>query len=316
MFRTTSRVGFGFGRSGHTLVLLATLLGGGLSAQAALAEGASVTHASKKQMTEALNTYREGLEAFDAKNFDLALKLLRQSYEIVASPNSRLVIAHSLVQLGREPEAYRELQATVELARKLALVVVRPDAQVTLGDQEVSHVDWGRPQPVRPGKLKVVIRHEGGGETTQELNLAAGEQTELSTAPPPPPPPAVTEKPEPVVTVVRERDPDTVHKRTLAFATGAIGLAGLGAFAAFTVMDSSINARAGCTGGICSESTLDNATASGTYQAIAFVGLGLGIIGLGTSTYLFATSSGEPSDEKPVAQVAIGPGRVVLHGRF
>ena len=88
-------------------MVVAALLAGGLCAKTAFAEGASVTQASKKQKAEALKDYREGLKAFDAKNYELALKLLRQSHETVASPNSQLVIAHTLVQLGRETEAYR-----------------------------------------------------------------------------------------------------------------------------------------------------------------------------------------------------------------
>ena len=340
MFRTTFRVGPSL-RDGPALMVVAALLAGGLCAKTAFAEGASVTQASKKQKAEALKDYREGLKAFDAKNYELALKLLRQSHETVASPNSQLVIAHTLVQLGRETEAYRELQAAVRLAhelakvddkyaktaegaqkelddlgKKLAFVVVQPNAQVTLGDQDVPHVEWGRPQPLRPGKVKVVVRHQGGEEVTTELDLAAGEHKDLSTAPPPPPQPVVAQKPKPVVTVVREKNPDAVRKRTLAYATGAVGLAGVGMFAAFTILSSSINSREGCTGGVCPEGTLDNATVSGSYQTLTFVGLGVGVIGLGTSAYLFATSSGDSSNEEPVAELAIGPGRVMVQGAF
>src|SRR5690606_18050592 len=156
-------------------------------APAALAEGASIKHASRSQKDKARKSYREGLEAYDAKQYDKALELLRESYATVASPNSLLVIARTLAQLDRLSEAYRELenamrlaeelakvddkyQETVasaqkeleELSKKLALVVVQPDTAVSIADAPVAHQDWGRPLPYAPGKLRVVVEHGNG----------------------------------------------------------------------------------------------------------------------------------------------------------
>lgn len=308
----------------------------------ALAQGVSVTAATNKQKAEAAKVYRQGLDAFNANKFEEALGLLKKSYDMVASPNSRLVIAHTLVQLGREPEAYRELESAVELARelakvddkyaktaesaekeledlgkKMALVVVQPSAQVTIDGEQLSHLDWGRPQPLRPGKVAVVMRHEGGQEVTQELDLGPGERAELSTSPPAPPP-VVVDPPKPavIVTAPAPKDEDSVHKRTLAYVTGALGLAGAATFGAFMVLDGSIDDRAGCAAGICPEATVGNAATSGSYQAIAFVGLGVGVIGLGTSAYFFATSEPATPAETPTAALAILPGRVALEGTF
>jgi hypothetical protein len=311
--------------------------------QQACAEGASVTHANRLQIAKASRIYRRALKAFDAKKFEEALELLRESFNIVASPNSQLVIAHTLVQLGRELDAYRELEAAMklarelskvdkkyektvesaqkeldELSRKLALVVVKPSTEVTLGDQKIAHSDWGRPLPVLPGKLQVVVKHEGGEEVTQELELAAGNETEISTAPPPPPPPPAVAKPPPVVAPSPhpKPEPDTVHKRTLAYITGAVGLVGVGTFATFIALDSSSDDELSCTAGVCPQATVDSAATNSSYQTLAFVGLGVGLVSLATSGYLFVTSDSDEPSDKPTTGLAVGPGSVMVRGSF
>jgi hypothetical protein len=303
-----------------------------------------VTQANRKQLDKASKVYRRALKAFEAKRFQKALALLRESFDIVASPNSQLVIAHTLVQLGREVEAYRELEAARELARqlskvdgkyektvesaqkeldelsrKLAIVVVKPSTEVTLGDEKIAHRDWGHPLPVRPGKLRVVLEHEGRDEVTRELKLAAGSETEISTAPPAPKPrpaPAVKRTPPAATPPPARPDSDTVDKSTLAYVTGALGLVGIGTFVTFVALDKSSENTLSCTAGVCPQSAVNNAAINGSYQALAFVGLGVGLVSLATSGYLFVTSgSDEPSDQ-PKAKVAVGPGSVVVQGVF
>ncbi len=309
----------------------------------ALGEGASVMHATKKQKAQASKLYRNALEAFDAKDFETALGLLQQSYNTVASPNSKLVIARTLVQLGRAAEAYKQLEEAVELAhalakaddkyektaesakkelddlsQKVALVTVLPGSEVSIAGQKIEPADWGRPQPLAPGKVKLVVKRSDGEQTERELSVVAGERTEVSAAPPPPEKPveakaapaaATTPSPAPP-------EPDTVPKRTLAYVSGALGLAGAGTFVAFTLLNRSNDDREGCDELTCPASTLDAAEKSSSYQTLAFVGLAVGVLGLGTSTYLFATSESSPPNEHPVATLGVGPGGVRVQGTF
>ena len=79
---------------------------------------------------------------------------------------------------------------------------------------------------------------------------------------------------------------------------------------------SPISTYPSCALSLCPESNLDTAGRNGSYQTLAFVGLGVGVIGLATGAYLYLTSNPEPRGEQPVADVSIGPGRVLLRGRF
>lgn len=313
-------------------------------ASAAQAEGASVVHATKAQKTKASESYRDALAAIEAKKYEQALKLLDESYNTVASPNSLLLKARALTQLGRNVEAYRELETAMtlaqvlsksdekyaqtaesaqkeltELSKSIALVTVKPSANVTVGDRALGASDWNRPQPFAPGKTKVTVSHGGGATATQELDLRAGQTVEVSTAPPPPPAPTKTEAaaPAPPPPPAAPRGPDTVHKRTLAYVSGGIGIAGVATFAAFTYLNASgDDENSGCALDLCPESNLDTAGQNSSYQTLAFVGLGIGVVGLATGAYLYFTSNPEPPNEQPVADVTIGPGRVMLQGRF
>ena len=62
------------------------------------------------------------MEAFNADKYDEALQAFQASYDSVASPNSHLMLARTLVKLGRLGEAYEafdETQREAEQAAKL-----------------------------------------------------------------------------------------------------------------------------------------------------------------------------------------------------
>src|SRR4051794_11034742 len=85
-----------------------------IASHAAWAGG--VHSAEKDQKAGAQKTYEAGTKLYDSKHFDEALAAFRASYQIVASPNSRLMIARCLRDLGRNAEAYREYDAVSEQA--------------------------------------------------------------------------------------------------------------------------------------------------------------------------------------------------------
>jgi len=343
MFLLTSNASQHLHRNARRLTGLFALGATLAIAQGARAEGASVVHATKAQKTEATDSYKDALAAIEAKKYEEAIKLLDKSYNTVASPNPLLLKARALVQLGRRVEAYHQLEAAITLAQELAksdekyaatadsaqkeltelkkavaLVSVKPSASVSLGATQLAASDWNRPQPFEPGKLKVTITQAGGATTTQELDLKPGQVVELPTAPPTPQAAAAKSEPAPVTAPapVQASASDSVDKRTLAYVSGGIGIAGLATFGVFLYLNSAADdEHAGCALDLCPESNLDTAGAKGSYQTLAFVGLGIGVVGLATGTYLYLTSGAAPS-EQPVADVTIGPDRILLHGRF
>src|SRR5262245_53459073 len=71
------------------------------------------------QKLEAQKAFDTGGRHFDAKRYEEALATFRASHATVASPNTRLMIARCLRELGRDVEAYDEFSAVVaEAAEK------------------------------------------------------------------------------------------------------------------------------------------------------------------------------------------------------
>src|SRR5215204_264788 len=93
-----------------------------LAVSSAYAEGASVTTATDVQKEEAGNSYKRGAEAFNAGELDVALAAFQRSLDVVSSPNSRLMLARTLLKLGRPPEAYAEFERTLIDAEQAAQV--------------------------------------------------------------------------------------------------------------------------------------------------------------------------------------------------
>src|SRR5262245_2115814 len=91
-----------------------------LFAGAGHAAGVSPDVATADQSSEASDKYRAGVEALDAGKLDQALGLFRASYDVVASPNSRLMIGRVLARLGKTVEAYREIEGAVVEADRAA----------------------------------------------------------------------------------------------------------------------------------------------------------------------------------------------------
>lgn len=65
-------------------------------------------------------TFAAGKKLYEAKSYDKALSLFKDAYATSKSPNARFFIARSLRELGRTPEAYEEMAATVREATTLA----------------------------------------------------------------------------------------------------------------------------------------------------------------------------------------------------
>ena len=318
-------------------------LAGMLATRSVLATGASVDSATKTQLRTATEHYDRGVDAMDAEKYAEALAQFQQSYDAVASPNSRMMVGRALVKLGKLPEAYRELslalkQATElavtqkrykktgetvqkeldEIQGKLAYVMIRHAAHVQLQGESIAPANWQEPQPVMPGKVTAVIDLGNGRQERRVLTLKPGDRVELALDAP-----ASTVSAQQTTTsnqvtsapVAVARSSSELNRRNVGYAVGAVGIAGIGDFVGLSLIlaPSYGNSKAGCVNSACPESGIDNETSKATLRGAGYVGLGIGVLGLGIGTWLVFSGG---TKTEPSSAIRLGPAGVELTQRF
>ena len=81
---------------------------------------ASTPAAAQGQTAPAVDDFASARALFNAGKVAEALPLFRDVYARSSSPNARLYVARCLRKLGRNPEAYDEMEATLREATKRA----------------------------------------------------------------------------------------------------------------------------------------------------------------------------------------------------
>lgn len=314
----------------------------------AAAAGASIDAASADQSAAASDKYRAGMGLFQEGKFAEALETFKQSYDAVASPNSHLMIVRSLAKMGKVSEAYAQIDAVIreaekateksdkykktldaarsekdDLKTKVGFVVVNVKASVTVAGRPLEPSDLGRRVAVDPGSVDVVLKLPSGEEQSQHVDVVAGRESKIDIAPPaaaqhgaPVPAPAAPCPPAPPP--VHEGG---IDQRTLALVAGGIGVAGFATFAIFGILDNGKynDIKDACPNGVCPRALSDEAETGRTYQTLANIGLGVGIVGAASSVLLFATApshSKERAASTTVPSVDVGLGSVSVKGRF
>jgi len=303
------------------------------------AAGASVESAMAEQSAAASDRYRAGTEAFQAQRYDEALARFRESYALVASPNSHLMVARALSKLGKNAEAYTELAATIreaesaaqksdkyrktlesaraeqsELGSRVGVVVVTVQADVTVGGRPLPAGALGGTVIVDPGKTEVVLRLPNGAEERRQIDVLPGKETRVDMA-------------TPARVSAAPAAPGAAPARTgidplaLAAVAGGVGVLGFATFAVFGVLDqgefSDLQRR--CPGNVCPASAAPDAETGRTYQTLANVGLGVGIVGAASGLVLLLTGTSRPATRAlggTRTEVAVGPGTMAIRGRF
>lgn len=315
------------------------------------AAGVPIAKASKEELKAAQRTFEAADGLFDAKRYQEAITAYRASYEIVASPNSRLMIARSLAHLNRLDEAHAELLGAVadakeaaaadekyaptlkaaeaELAQlepkvgrvEIALGATLAEAKVSVGKRALGPGELGAPVVVTPGKVTVVATLADGRRAERELSVAAGAtekvQLDLEAAPKSETAPAPAPAPAPIAPA-RPADSPPPPLRTYALIAGGVGVAGFATFAAFGLMNKSKfdDLESSCTSdGHCGPGRQDDIDAGKRYQTIANIGLGVGIVGLAAGTTLFLLSSPKKREGARL-ELRLAPGHASLGGRF
>ena len=322
-----------------------------LHAPIASAAGTPIDQASKAQLRAAQKTFEAASDLYDAGRFEEAITAFRASHDIVASPNSRLMIARALMELKRVDEAYEEYKHALEDATgaasrderytktrdavaeelrevegKVARVTVSVEnapegTQVVVGDRTIEGSALERPVVVLPGEVSFAARAPSGREVRQTLNVPAGAleavtlrfEDEPVVEPPPQAPPE-----EPVQVSADTDEPSSL--RPWAYVAGGVGVAGLAAFSVFGVLNNSkfSELEDGCPDDHCTPDREGDIDDGRRFQTFANIGLIVGVVGVGASATLFVLSSGSSDSEtaKTAPRVGVGPGSVVVRGRF
>jgi hypothetical protein len=278
-----------------------------------------VDSATPEQKKQAQTIFADAMKDFDASRFDVATTKFRQSYDVVASPNSRLMIARTLEQQGKLAEAYDEYDKAVseteaasqkdkhyadsakaahaemdQLRERIALVHVNiagappPEgATLTVGGRKVEREAWSKPIAADPGKTKVTLTLPDGTSRDSEAEGVAGKEVTVALAErtpdthPQAPPPADAEAAE----AGRKK------RRIGAYVAGGVGVAGIATFTVLAVINEAPNPRAAA--------------------------LVIGILGVGMGAVLYLTSqpqSARPSS--PRSALVVGPSSVGFVHQF
>jgi hypothetical protein len=304
------------------------------------AAGASIDEATKEQSLAAQKAFEAADAEYDAKHFAEALAGYRASYDVVKSPNARLMIARSLRELGRFGEAYAEAKATLTEAEAVSVRLPRyaetaraaranlealatmvgfvkldldksshKDVIVRIGDRSLDSTALDEPIAVTPGKATIVVTATGQKEYRREVTVEPGGTQTVNVE---------FEAPESAAKPTENEvgvGPD-ISMRTSAYVAGGAAAAGLLTFGVFGLLSHSSysSLEDDCPNGRCPPGRNDEIDAGRRYQLIANVGLGVGIAGLAAGTMLFVLSSKEP--EQAQTAVRITPGTVSIERRF
>jgi hypothetical protein len=299
-----------------------------LAAVTALAS-ASVAHAQEETAKDAESQQDEGSEASreraralfaegmslsDSGDFGEALERFRESYDLVPSPNSRLMLARTLRKMGRVGDAWDEYGRVVGEARKAAqenekytptlesaeseraslraeigILHVEiegepPDEAVLMvAGREIPKAEWSRPLVVVPGSATVVLIAPSVKREEQAVDIDAGGEHRVKLAvhgmDPGAPPPKAT-----------GGDKDTLLM--MSYVSGGIGVAGLALFGVVVATDGN--------------------------EALGVTGIAVGAVGLGMGIALFAIAQSSDDSGRTTSQtkVVAGPGSLGLAGTF
>lgn len=317
----------------------------------AAADGIAPGEATAAQKKQAMEHFTTGKQAFVAKNWPTAITELRASLDVVNSPNARLELARALRDSGALGEAWLEYGRVIDDATKLAatedrygktseaatgertevesklcflmvnVVHAPPDAVLKVYGHAVPRELWTKPIMAIPGAVDVVLADATGKELARQTVAATGGQQATVTLDALPPPPPVTPMADDKPEFARPAPPPPpptpsngrAKLRPYAYVAGGAGLVGFGLFTAFGLISSSDfnDLKSSCVDGRCPTSKAGEISNGSTFQTVANVGLGVGIVGVAAGVTLFVLSLPGKSD---TTGLYIGPGTIGLRG--
>jgi hypothetical protein len=322
-----------------------------LFSSVAFARGAAVDAATPAEQQKAQELYAQGVQQFKAGRHSEAAEAFRRSFDVVASPNSRIMHARSLREAGRLVEAYEEFALTqkdaselavrlpkygttaesaeaelIELRKRVALIAVEVAGDprgvaVRVGSREIRRDRWND-VAVEPGPVDVSARLPDGRRAWQSVEARPGEVTKvrLDVESGSPAPAGQGGAPSGGQSD-REFDTGAEKGRNLkpwAYVAGGVGAAGLVTFGVFGAMSRSTFAELedACPNGICPPERQDDIDQGKQQQMIANIGLAVGVVGIGAGVTLFLLDKGDRSPSSARVRAVAGPGSISVRGSF
>jgi hypothetical protein len=322
---------------------LALALGAALP-DVALAEGTPVTSASDAQKSAAQKAFTDALNKSKLGKHEEALAGFRASHEIVASPNSRLMIARELAALSRFGEAYREAVVAARLAEAAAAVDPKyadavkgaqedlaefrakvgfvkldlrgiADSEVVIAGRTITREEKAEPIAVDPGEVVVVARSPRGQET-RTVTVAAGTEQAVTFVDQ-----ATSSSEKPVQKSEKSLHPFDMDdgQRITGTVVGGVGVVGMVLFGVFGGLHLSKynDLQDQCPNGRCPASLQEDADSGRGLQTAANVSLVIGAVGLvGGAGLLIPTYVIERGPGSSALELRVGPGSAYLEGSF
>jgi hypothetical protein len=316
-----------FMRPGGLVLPLAFVLGLASSAAAA---------PTPRERTDAAILSNKARAAAKEKRHEEAVELLRKADQLDPTPQRKLDLAKSLVELGKLVEASGVLNSVVndttlkskwlqESAKKqlsaiepripwLAVRVVGPTTGIHV-EVDGKEVQPDTESPVDPGPHSVGADAEGYTSGDRQVTLKEGEHKEVRLVL------------EPVAKEASKPEPKsgggTKVPAIIGFSVGAVGL-GVGAVFGVLAFDETAKVKALCDGNKCPARAdvvagRNTALANGNVSTVGFV---IGGVGVAAGVVLLLTvgsSSEKPAEEKKDAITIvpyIGAGEAGVVGRF
>ncbi len=284
---------------------------------------------------DATALFTKGTQLYEQKRYDAALASLQSSYQLVPSPNSALIIARCLREMGKPAEAAakfadveREAKARVAAGEQRYADTAKAAAEegaavrATLGTVHVhvAHLPPGGAvqvdgapvtlagesyeAPHTPGAVTVTVHAPPAPDKVQTAQVTAGQlaSVEIDATPAPPPPPP---RPKWMVPALA--------------AAGGVGVVGIAVAIGFGVSSrSTFDSLQSSCGSRCVTSSEKDQIASGQRsQTIANVSLAVGLVGAAAAGTIGVILWRRSSNDAPApATVGIGPGYATIEGRF
>lgn len=298
--------------------------------------------ATEEARQAAQKMFEAGDGLYESGRYEDAIAAFKNSHHLVASPNSRLMLARSLREAAHYAQACVEFRGTIQDAEATsgrypeALASAR--SELAALERSLGHLELdaklreqireltingkavetlGAQIPVPAGTLHVELRLKDGSTHSNTIDLAQGEHKRLN------PPEFETQslKAEaPPASTTKERTTPTERNggvRTAAWISAGIGAAGLTVFGAFGVLNWKAfqDLQSSCPADRCSNASADKIDAGRRYQLVANLGLGVAVLGTAAATTLFVLSMRKQA-ESPAVALSLAPTGLQLDGRF
>jgi hypothetical protein len=302
------------------------------------------------------NTNEEGKKAaqkmfeagdglYESGRFEEAIAAFKNSYDLVASPNSRLMLARSLREAGHNTEASEEFRGTIRdaeasggrypeamqaaqsellaLENSLATIELAPGLREQVADLAIN----GKPVkaaastiPVVAGKLRITYRLKDGSNHGTTIELAKGQKQTVELDQSTESKPALSSPTAAAPVVNQPPLPPAAPNstlRTAAWISVGVGVVGLSTFGAFGYLNRKTfrDLDAECRNDRCSVGSTSKIDEGRRYQLMANVGLGVAVVGAAAATTLFVLSPRREPERPRIALQASATG-LLVNGEF